>query len=245
MRKMPLRLAASYSEYFLQLASLLSDPVYRGTQVPRGKGEPILLIPGFLAGDWTLGVLAGWLNRVGYRAYFSGVHWNIDCPNRTGDLLRWRLDHITQETGSSLVVIGHSLGGLLARFLGANFSEKIRHVVALGSPIDRNSLRVHPFVPLAFRTLQTLRRSAQDAFPHCGSPRCVCEFGQTAFAPLPEDVGSTCIFTKQDEVVDWRACLDPQGANREVSGRHMSLIVNRQVYRILANILANIAATSG
>ncbi len=244
MKKMPLWLTASYPDYLLQLAFLLYDPIYRGINVPKGRGKPIFLIPGFLAGDWTMTVMAGWLNRIGYRAYFSGVNWNVDCPNRTGDLLGWRLDQITQETGSPLIVIGHSLGGLLARFLGANFSEKISHVVSLGAPVDGSSIRVHPFVPLAFRTLQALRRDVGGASPNCGSPRCTCQFGQTAFAPLPKDVGSTSIFTKQDEVVDWRACFDPQGANREVSGRHISLIVNRQVYSILASVLASVAVAN-
>jgi hypothetical protein len=51
-------------------------------------------------------------------------------------------------------------------------------------------------------------------------------------------VGLTSIFSKEDEVVDWRACLDPWGEGHEVSGRHMGLVVNREVYRILAQVLA-------
>ena len=182
-------------------------------------------------------VMAGWLNRIGYHVYFSGIDWNIDCPNKTSELLRWRLDHITKETGRPITVIGHSLGGILARFLGTNFPEKIRHVVAIGSPID-GSQGVHPLVSLTFRTLQVLRRAGDRSFPDCGSLQCTCPFIQTAFSPLSEGVGLTTIFSKQDEVVDWHACLDPQGENKEVSGRHVGLIVNRQVYRILADTLA-------
>jgi len=234
---MPWRLAASYPDYFLQLSALLRDPVYRGINVSEGKEEPVLLIPGFFGGDWTMLVMAGWLNRIGYHVYFSGIDWNIDCPNKTGELLRWRLDHITRETGRPITVIGHSLGGILARFLGTNFPEKIRHVVAIGSPID-GSQGVHPLVSLTFRTLQVLRRAGDRSFPDCGSLQCTCPFIQTAFSPLSEGVGLTTIFSKQDEVVDWRACLDPQGENKEVSGRHVGLIVNKQVYRILADTLA-------
>jgi len=234
---MPWRLAASYPDYFLQLSALLRDPVYRGINVPESQGEPVLLIPGFFGGDWTMLVMAGWLNRIGYRVYFSGIDWNIDCPNKTSELLRWRLDHITKETGCPITVIGHSLGGILARFLGTNFPKKIRHVVAIGAPID-GSMEVHPLASLAFRTLQALRRAGDQSFPDCGSSRCTCQFIQTAFSPLPEGVRLTAIFSKQDEVVDWHACLDPQGENKEVSGRHVGLIVNRQVYRILADTLA-------
>jgi pimeloyl-ACP methyl ester carboxylesterase len=233
---MPWHLTVSPADYFLQLAALLHDPVYRGIQVPKGTGEPILLIPGFLGGDWTLLVLAGWLNRLGYRAYFSGIDWNVDCPNRTSERLRWRLDHIIQETGRPLTVIGHSLGGVLARFLGVNFPEKIRHAIALGSPID-GSGRVHPLVLFTLQLLRPLWWMKGQISPDCGSPRCTCRFSQTAFSPLPQGVCFTTIFSKEDEVVDWRACLDPQGDNREVSGGHAGLIVNSQVYHLLIRIL--------
>src|SRR5215813_25747 len=111
LRKMHWQLAASYPDYFLQLGALLRDLTYLGTTVPQGAGEPTLLIPGFLCGDWTMGVMGGWLNRLGYRAYFSGIAWNIDCPKRTGERLHWRLDSITQATGYPIVVVGHGLGG--------------------------------------------------------------------------------------------------------------------------------------
>jgi len=234
---MPRPLTISHLDYLLQLSALLRDPIYRGTHVPTGHGEPVLLIPGFLAGDWTLHVMAGWLNRIGYCAYLSGIDWNIDCPNRTGELLQWRLDHINKETGRPLIVIGHSLGGMLARFLGAHFPEKIRHVIALGSPTVR-SVHVHPLVLFTSRVLQPLRRLNGPTPPNCGSPRCVCRFTQSVFSTLPQEVGFTAIFSKRDEVVDWRASLDPRGDNQEVSGRHVGLIVNRQVYRILAHTLA-------
>jgi triacylglycerol lipase len=200
------QLTTSYLEYLSQLSALLRDPIYRGNQVPQREGEPVLLIPGFLGGDWTMVVMAGWLNRIGYRAYLSGIEWNVDCPNRTGERLRWRLDSILKETGKSIVVVGHSLGGMLARFLGANFPEKIRHVVALGSPID-GSLHVHPLVLSAFRLLQPFRWVRGQSSPDCGSLRCACRFTQTVLSPLPEGVAFTAVFSKRDEVVDWRACL--------------------------------------
>src|SRR3954449_3972583 len=49
-----------------ELARLLVDPVYRGEGVPHGDGGPALLIPGFLAGDNSLSVMAGWLRGIGH-----------------------------------------------------------------------------------------------------------------------------------------------------------------------------------
>ncbi len=231
------QLTASYLDYLLQLSALLSDPVYCGTGVPRGNEEPLLLIPGFFAGDWTLGVMASWLGRLGYRPYLSGIDWNIDCPSKTGELLGWRLAHIVRETGSPVIVVGHSLGGLLARFLGVNCPGEIRHIVTIGSPIN-SFMRVHPLVSLTFRTLQALRWPRDQSSPDCGSLQCTCQFSQTVFSPLPQGVSFTSIFSKEDEVVDWRACLDPWGEGHEVSGQHMGLVVNSEVYRILAQVLA-------
>jgi len=235
---MPWPLLFSPSDYFLQLLVLLHDPVYRGIDVPHGQGQSVLLIPGFLGGDWTLFTLAGWLNRIGYRAYFSGIHWNVDCPNRTGERLRWRLEHIIQETGQPVTVIGHSLGGTLARFLGANFPEKIRQVVALGAPLNP-SMRVHPLAFRAFHLLRPMRLLTGRTPPACGSVQCTCQFAQTVFAPLSESIRFLSIFTKQDEIVHWKMSLGPQGNHRQVSGGHLGLLVNREVYRILSSVLAS------
>jgi len=203
--------------------------------VQRGNGQPVLLIPGFFTGDWMMMIMAGWLNRLGYQAYFSGINWNVDCPNLTSELLRWRLDHVAQETGHPITVIGHSLGGMLARVLSVNFPEQVSQAIAIGSPVD-GSLRVNPLLPFTFRVLQTVRRR-KVTHPRCGSHQCSCTFVQTISATLPIGRQFTSIFTKQDEVVDWRSCIDPNGANHEVSGHHIGLVVNPAVYRILADLL--------
>ena len=48
------------------------DPVYAGKGVPRGDGGPVMLIPGFLAGDSSMTVMAGWLERMGHAPHRSG-----------------------------------------------------------------------------------------------------------------------------------------------------------------------------
>ena len=65
-----------------ELARLLVDPVFRGDGVPRGDGMPALLMPGFLAGDTSLSVMHGWLERMGYAPRASGIVFNVDCSNR-------------------------------------------------------------------------------------------------------------------------------------------------------------------
>jgi len=228
-----------YPEYLYQFSTLLRAPVYRGIDVPKGEGQPVLLIPGFLAGDWTMMVMAGWLNRIGYRSYFSGIDWNVDCPNKTGEKLEWRLEQINKETSRPLIVIGHSLGGLLARFLGANFPTQVSTIIALGSPLDvSNPTSFHPLVRATFKWMGPLRRLRGPRFHRCGSIRCTCRFAKTVFSPIASSISFISIFSKEDEIVNWRASIDPQGANVEVSGRHLGLIVNREVYSAVAESLA-------
>jgi len=81
----------TYPDYVLQLALLLHDPIYHSSRTRSGASQPILLIPGFLVGDWTLWVMAGWLRRLGHTPYLSGIDWNVRAPERTGELLAHRL----------------------------------------------------------------------------------------------------------------------------------------------------------
>src|SRR4051794_41861867 len=64
-----------------ELGRLLVDPVYRGHGVPRGDGGPVLLIPGFLAGDSSLQIMREWLGRMGHRPYQSRIRLNVDCSH--------------------------------------------------------------------------------------------------------------------------------------------------------------------
>jgi hypothetical protein len=67
----------------LELARLLVDPLFLAQSgVPRGDGRPVVLLPGFLAGDETLAILAAWLRRLGYVPSVCGFRANIDCSDR-------------------------------------------------------------------------------------------------------------------------------------------------------------------
>src|SRR5690349_739859 len=92
-----------------EFARLLVDPVYRG------QGGPVMLIPGFLAGDPSLSVMADWLKRIGHRPHGSGIRFNVDCAERVLHGLERRLERIAAERPAAIV--GHSRGGHLAKAL--------------------------------------------------------------------------------------------------------------------------------
>ena len=72
----------AYRDYSSKRSALLMDPVFQGEDVPKGKREAILLIPGFTAGDWTFSTMSPWLQQIGYRTYLLGININVGCPQR-------------------------------------------------------------------------------------------------------------------------------------------------------------------
>src|SRR3954469_9101124 len=88
-----------------ELARLLVDPVYRGQGVPRGDGGPVLLIPGFLAGDASLQVMREWLPRVGPRPPLSGIRVNVDCSTRCLLGLERRLESIADRADRPVAIV--------------------------------------------------------------------------------------------------------------------------------------------
>lgn len=230
--------AYAYFDFLQQFASLVRDPVGYGVGVPRGDGHPVLLIPGFTAGDWSLGTLARWLGRVGYRPYLSGIDLNVGCPQRTMELVGWRVEKIARESGQRVTIIGHSLGGVLGRAIAAANPANVRQVVALGSPIRDGWTGVHDRIRPTLQAIQSFWMTFSDEPESCGTSECSCAFVAAVFAPTPGKSRFSAIDTRRDEIVQWQSCIDDAGSNFEVSGLHASLIVNREVYRILGSILA-------
>jgi len=118
----------------LDWVKLRWSSVFYGAGLPRGNQEPVLLIPGFMAGDALMLELHRWLKRMGYRSYLSNIAWNNDCPDRTAKMLAQRALRIKQETGMPLRLIGHSLGGMLAKSLVQDHPALFDRIITLGSP---------------------------------------------------------------------------------------------------------------
>ena len=233
--------ASAYFDFLQQFASLARDPIGYGYGVPRGDGRPILLIPGFTAGDWSLGTLARWLGRIGYKPYLSGIDLNVGCPRRKVELVGWRVEKIARETGQRVTIIGHSLGGVLGRAIAASNPAAVREVIALGSPIRNGWTGVHDQMRPTLEAIQSFWQTFSSAPENCGTMECSCGIAEAVFAPTPPRCRFSAIYTRRDEVVQWEACIDDHASSYEVPGLHVSLIVNREVFRLLATILAGAA----
>ena len=223
-----------------EILILHATPVYYGLGVPRGDGSAVVIIPGFLASDvYTLELFA-WLERVGYRSYFSGIGLNADCPNL---LIRYGLietvERARRETRRKVHLLGHSLGGLLARSLAAERPRDVASVITLGSPF-RGAV-VHPSIQRLVDGIREriLATRGEAVLPGCYTGQCTCDFVGSLRTDFPGTVRETAIYSKNDGVVDWRfCCTGEDGKDFEVAGTHLGMAFNPEVYRIVANRLA-------
>jgi triacylglycerol lipase len=229
----------AYRDYSSKRSALLSDPIFHGEDVPEGRREAILLIPGFGSGDWTFSTMSRWLQQIGHRTYLSGINFNVGCPQRKVERMLSRLEDISKDAGGRIVIVGHSLGGLVARALARQRPDLVRHVIAIGSPLRSGWQAVAPEVRPTLFAVHSFFQKFIEAPQGCGTELCTCDFSKEAFgAELPTTVRFTSIYSRHDGIVDWRFATSEDGDCYEVDGLHTDLVVNVEVYRILSNVLA-------
>jgi pimeloyl-ACP methyl ester carboxylesterase len=221
-----------------ELAALLRAPVWRGEGVAAGEGAPVLLLPGFLAGDRSMGLLAGWLHRAGYRPRRARMLANGDCAGRT---LRRLERHVREEVASSgrrVAIIGQSRGGSLARALAAREPQLISGIITLGSPL-RDQLAVHPALRAVVRGVATLGDAGVPGVlsSDCQYGPCCARFYEDVVRPFPSDVGFVSIYSRSDGLIDWRACRDPDAEHVEVVSSHLGMAAHPASYRAIAAAL--------
>jgi triacylglycerol lipase len=213
--------------------------------VPAGDGGPVVLIPGFLAGDPSLIVLGDWLKRVGHDARSSGIAMNVGCSDRALDRLERRVDRIAAETGRPVALVGHSRGGHFAKALAHRRPELVRAVVTMGSGLDTPfDISIPTRAAVAAVRWVHKRTTDRVAGNGCLTETCRCRFTSDFCGAFPEQVPLTSIYSRGDGVVWWEACIVPYARNVEVAGSHVGLAFNAQAYRVIAEALAPAAAVA-
>lgn len=192
--------------------------------LPRGNGQTVLMIPGFLAGDWTMNRLRDFLVRLDYRVEYAGVAVNLGPTRRLIPQLEQAVERLFAETGAPIFIIGQSLGGVFARGLAHRHPDKIAHVITLCSPI-------HFPIPTPLEAVAKLLAPLHD-------PAVLEVQDDVARAPA---VPVTAIYSKSDGIVDWHSCLQDETEsciNVEVTGAHTTIGSNPDAQRAIALALA-------
>lgn len=196
-------------------------------RLKRGDGHPIVVLPGFTAGDQSTLALRNALKDLGYRTYGWGSGVNIGPTPAILEGIVRRLDRAYSRDGEQVSLIGWSLGGIYARELARAYPHRVRQVITLGSPIqmtgaDRSG---------ASRMWEAMRRYHSPSFTLSSRD-----------ARKPKlSVPSTSVYSRTDGVVSWQASLIERtdtSENIRVFGSHCGLGFNTSVIYVIADRLA-------
>lgn len=227
----------------LETSRLLRDPIFSGQGVADAAGQPVLLIPGFFAGDGSLALMTGWLRRTGHHTSRAGIRSNVNCSQAALERLLVRLEAFAERRGERVAIVGQSRGGSLARVLAVRRPDLVSGIVTLGSPV-LEPLAVHPLVRLQVAAVSALGTiGAPGLFRQtCLAGECCEPFRTDSAAAFPDGVGYVSVYSRRDGIVDWRACLDNAAELVEVDSSHVGMAANAQVYRAVASALERFRA---
>ena len=208
-------------------------------------GDPVILVPGFLAGDGSLALMSRALRSQGFRTYRSHIHANVGCTLNAAAQLESRLESIAMQRGSRVQIVGHSLGGMLARGIAVRRPDLVSNVVTMGSPMLAPGAHHRSLTA----SVEVLIRLSRAGVPGLMSEECVAgSCARQSFAecrePLPAGVGFTAVYSKRDGIVDWRACVDPVAVPVEVTASHLGMAFDPRVVDVVTASLYRVSDAS-
>jgi pimeloyl-ACP methyl ester carboxylesterase len=189
--------------------------------------DPVLLIPGFMAGDPTLKAMSSMLRQQGFRTYRAQIRVNVGCTREAAERLERRLETIAIRRDRKVTIVGHSLGGMLARGLAARRPDLIEGIVSMGSPVLAPGA-VHKVLAWDAQLLSRLTRAGFGGMmsADCFGGECARLSWEESQLEIDPGLAFTAIYSKRDGIVDWRACLDPAARHVEVRTSHCGMAVD-------------------
>jgi pimeloyl-ACP methyl ester carboxylesterase len=180
-----------------------------------------------MAGDATLKAMALFLRHQGFRTYRSQIHVNAGCTREAADRLERRIETIAIRRNRKVTIVGHSLGGMLARGLASRRPDLIEGIVSMGSPVLAPGA-VHKVLAWDAEMLARLTRAGFRGMmsSDCFGGECARLSFEESKLPIDPDLAFTAIYSKRDGIVDWRACLDPAAEHVEVRTSHVGMAVD-------------------
>jgi hypothetical protein len=123
-------------------------------RLPGANHPPVLLVHGFVDNRSVFALLRRSLRRHGWKHVMALNYSPLTCDIRTAaDLLGRHVERICEQTGHDQVdIVGHSLGGLVARYYAQRLGgdRRVRTLVTLGTPHSGTRaaplLNPHPIV---------------------------------------------------------------------------------------------------
>lgn len=192
----------------------------------KGDGHPVLVLPGFLASAQSTLILRKFIDRIGYTSYDWDIGRNYGKVEYLDDLLQ-QVDALHRAHQQKVSLVGWSLGGVYARQIAKERPDMVRQIIMMGSPFQAINDANHATWLHKLINIGKKEQAVDEDF--------------LASIPEPAPVPSTAIYSKQDGVVPWAACMEkeegPYRQNIQVRSSHLGFGVNQAVYTIIADRL--------
>lgn len=181
----------------------------------------VMTIPGFGATDRSMSVLRTYLRGLGHEAIKWEQGRNNGEVQSMVDATLVRVDKLVAEDGP-LDLIGWSLGGVVAREIARDRPDTIRSVITYGTPVVGGPRFTASAAAFGEERITDIESQIVDR------------------EEVPITVPITAIYSKNDGIVDWPACIDPYPNNVEsveVSSSHVGMGFDPDVWQLIANRL--------
>ncbi|MGN6605692.1 MAG: esterase/lipase family protein [Jatrophihabitans sp.] len=215
-----------------------------GRRVPQPTPDaavPVLLVPGFIAGDASLALLARHLRRQGHRTFGSSVGANLGCTDDMVERLLRRVEQLVAAEGRKFVVIGHSRGGMIAKLAAQRRPDLICGLIVLSAPVTGQlSVAAHVRKQLEWLFKLHERGFRRVISADCVTGECATRVAEELALPLADGVQYTSVYSQYDGIIDWHSCLDPDAELVEVEAGHNGMGAHPDVMRVVAERLARL-----
>lgn len=192
----------------------------------RGRGEPVMVLPGLFNSDRSNVALRRHLTRMGYRVEGWGLGRNLGqrAIGGNGERLFARIETMAQRHGAPVALVGISLGGLMARIAAQRMPERVSRVVTISSPFSGP-----PDATRVWRAYQAVSGARID-------DPAVRAWIEEAARPPP--VPTTAIWSARDGLVGGPICRGEDCHAVEVRSSHIWVQFDPDVLRAVIKALA-------
>lgn len=196
-----------------------------------GEGRRVVVVPGFLGSDESVGPLVSWLRSGGFDATAVPLDRNVRGSG-------WAVDRIVETLDASpdrAILIGHSRGGQQSRVAAVRRADKLSQLITMGAPL-RHSVPRHFALRSAVESLRFASRLGVYRSEDMDDEE---DYEADLFRPIEPSVSWSSIWSKTDGIVAWQPCTDPAATSIEVNCSHRGLIESIPAFTALASVLEN------